>query len=38
MKIEMVDSIYFCGVCDKEDIQKHKAIIESKTKDWLNKL
>ena len=37
MKIEMVDSIYFCGINDKNDIQKHRDTIESKTKEWLGK-
>jgi len=36
MKIDMVDSIYFCGINSKDDIQKHKDIIESKTKEWLD--
>lgn len=36
MKIDMVDSMYFCEIDEKSDIQKHKEIIKSKAKVWLD--
>ncbi len=36
MKIDMIDSIYFCGINDKDDIHMHKEILETKTQEWLD--
>lgn len=36
MKIDMVDSMYFCGINDKCDIDKHKTYICKKAKAWFS--
>lgn len=36
MGIDMAGSIYFCGINNKEDIEKHKDLICEKVKDWLS--
>jgi multimeric flavodoxin WrbA len=35
MKIDMTDSMYFCGINDKDDISIHKDQIKKKAKEWL---
>lgn len=36
MKISMADSIYFCGINDKEDITQYKERIREKAKEWFS--
>lgn len=35
MKINLVDSMYFCGIKDKQDVTRYKDIIRKKTIEWL---
>jgi len=35
MKIKLVDSMYFCGINDKQDISQHKESIRKKAIEWL---
>lgn len=34
MNINMVDSLYFCGITDRQDIEEHRALIAKKAKNW----
>lgn len=34
MKIDMLDSMYFCGINDKRDIDEHKSYLCEKAKAW----
>ncbi|MFZ2538776.1 MAG: flavodoxin family protein [Oscillospiraceae bacterium] len=38
MKIEMVDSMYFCEIGNKDDVTRHKETICKKTDEWFGEL